>query len=582
MESPTGSGHPHLLTVLSERAQRTPRARAFTFLDDGERTETPLDYATLHERAGRIAERLRTRVEPGERVVLLYPYHTGLDFIAAFFGCLYAKVIAVPAYPPDPNRLAASGPRLRQILLDCGARIALVPSPQFAQSVQRTAVLQAAGQVTLLATDDLSGSATWCDPTIEASDVAFLQYTSGSTAAPRGVAIRHANIMSNLERIERILGPSSASVGVGWMPLYHDMGLIGNVLSSVYTQMHMVLMSPLHVLQRPVRWLQAVGRFGATHSGAPNFAYDMCLRRITEEQRQTLDLRTWSVAFNGAEPVRAQTVVDFAKTFGPCGFELKHFHICYGMAEYTLLIGASTPRIRRLSRKGLAAGRAEQDETGPDAALVVSSGNANDTDGKLRIVDPERREPPSPGHIGEIWLHGPSVADAYWGNPSASEATFHNTLNSEPGARFLRPGDLGYIDAQGYFYVVGRSKDVLIVRGRKLHAADVEQTVERSHAALRAGTAAAFSVEAGGEESFVVSVALDLHMKSAAKAAIDAILQALAATHEARPHAIVLLRPGGVRKTTSGKIQRQATRAAYMSGGLDAVATWQAPADSPA
>ena len=189
MESPTGSGHPHLLTVLSERAQRTPRARAFTFLDDGERTETPLDYATLHERAGRIAERLRTRVEPGERVVLLYPYHTGLDFIAAFFGCLYAKVIAVPAYPPDPNRLAASGPRLRQILLDCGARIALVPSPQFAQSVQRTAVLQAAGQVTLLATDDLSGSATWCDPTIEASDVAFLQYTSGSTAAPRGVAI---------------------------------------------------------------------------------------------------------------------------------------------------------------------------------------------------------------------------------------------------------------------------------------------------------------------------------------------------------------------------------------------------------
>jgi amino acid adenylation domain-containing protein len=522
-----------LVALLQSRALETPD-RGYTWLARGEEAADRLTYAGLDARARTIAAALAGTVPPGERALLLHP--PGLGFVAAFFGCLYAGVIAVPAYPPHSRR---ADPRLRSIATDCRPRAVLTTAALLAR---REALVDQAPELASalwLDTETLDGR-TVGDRGFEPcpTDIAFLQYTSGSTGTPKGVVVTHANLLHNLERIRRAFGQTPESVVVGWLPLFHDMGLIGNVLEPCYVGCECVLMSPAAFLQKPLRWLEAIDRFRGTTSGGPNFAYDLCARSIGPEARAKLDLSSWSVAFNGAEPVRRDTLDLFAETFAPCGFRGASFAPCYGLAESTLLVTAA---------------RGVSDEP------LVSCGPLPDSD-EVRIVD------------GEIWVSGPCVAAGYWNRPEETRETF-GAMFQDGGRPYLRTGDLGFV-RNGELVVTGRLKDLIILRGRNLHPQDLELTAEQAHPALRAGGGAAFSVEQHGEESVVVVHEVERRagsLSSSLGEIADAVRRAVAEEHGVRVADVVLLRAGTIPKTSSGKIRRRECRALYLAGDLEAL-----------
>ncbi|HEY4588890.1 MAG TPA: fatty acyl-AMP ligase, partial [Thermoanaerobaculia bacterium] len=477
-----------LVELLSRRAQAQPERRAYTFLLDGEREEVHLSYGELDRQARSIAARLQALGVAGERALLLYP--PGLQYAAAFFGCLYAGVTAVPVYPPRPNR---PDPRFLAILSDARARVVLTTSAILPNAER---LLAGKAPVVWLATDGLDeGAEEQLEPAVSPEDIAFLQYTSGSTSAPKGVMVSHGNLIHNERLIQAAFGVGPDSVVVGWLPLYHDMGLIGNLLQPLWAGCSCVLMSPVDFLQKPLRWLAAVSRYGGTVSGGPNFAYDLCSRKIRPEDRAGLDLSRWEVAFNGAEPVRAETLERFAAAFAPCGFRRSAFFPCYGLAEATLFVtGAGReepPVVGRFRVPDLERNRAVADDAG---RALVSSGRATPppVGQEVAIVDPESRLPLADGEVGEIWVAGPSVAQGYWSRPEPTEATFRAFTVSGAGP-FLRTGDLGFLSG-GELFVTGRAKDLIIIRGRNHYPQDVELTVESSHAALRPGCCAAFAV----------------------------------------------------------------------------------------
>jgi amino acid adenylation domain-containing protein len=556
------SGAATVAGLLRFRAAERPAQVAFTFLNDGESTGESLTYGELDARAARIAAELAApaakaaKVAPGERALLLYP--PGLDFIAAFFGCLYAGVVAVPAYPPRPNDRSQS--RLRAIARDATPKAALTTRAILAGAVEPRGLLAVAPElagVRWLATDapEVSGGMAEAAaelPEPDAGDVAFLQYTSGSTAAPKGVMVTHANLLHNERMIGQAFAMDEASVVVGWLPLYHDMGLIGNVLQPLAAGGRCVLMSPVAFLQRPMRWLEAISRFRGTVSGGPNFAYELCLRKATPEALLGLDLASWRVAFNGAEPVRAATLERFAAAFAPCGFQAASFYPCYGLAEATLFVTGGEPgRAPRVDAEG---GRVSCGRPWLGQRLVVA--------------DAETGEERPAGAEGEIWLSGPSVARGYWRNPEATVHDFNAFLPDGEGP-FLRTGDLGFL-AGGELYVTGRLKDLIILRGRNLYPQDVELTAERSHPDLRPGGAAAFAVDAGdaGEERLVIVHEVERRRQSSIAEIAEAVRRAVAAEHEAQVHEVVLIRQSGLPKTSSGKVQRRRCRDLYLQGEL--------------
>jgi len=565
----------NLVDLLEHRALQLGDGEAYTFLKSGELGDaTALSYEELALRARAVGAFLQRSGLAGERVLLLYP--PGLDFIVAFFGCLYAGAVAVPAYPPRSKR---SLPRLLAIFRDARPAAALAP----ARALPRLEAL--AAQVPelrtlrhLAAEEALERSAeTWQRRELDGEDLAFLQYTSGSTSSPRGVEVSHGNLLHNQEMIRRAFGQSEASVIVGWLPLYHDMGLIGNVLQPLYLGARCVLMSPGAFLQRPRRWLEAIDHYRATTSGGPNFAYELCLRRIPEKDREGLDLGSWSVAFNGAEPVRASTLEAFARAYAPHGFKPEAFYPCYGLAEATLLVTGPAadrpPRVASFDAGALEADRVAAAETGSGQARELAACGRPWLGQEVAIVDPSTAGRAGDGEVGEIWVRGPSVAGGYWRRPEASERTFGARLASESGA-FLRTGDLGFFDG-GELFVTGRLKDLVILRGRNHYPQDLELTAERAHPSLRPGCGAAFSIEAEDEERLVVVWELERGASSAAEeveAIAGAVRQALAETHEVQLHELVLLRAGTVPKTSSGKIQRHACRAGHLAGELEVVA----------
>jgi amino acid adenylation domain-containing protein len=540
-----------LIDVLRTRALEEPDRKAYTFLAEGEVEAGHLTYGELNCQARGIASHLQGLAMRGDRVLLLYP--PGLEFIAAFWGCLYAGVVAVPAYPPKSNR---TDPRLLAILEDAEPKLALTTTPILAKLDALAANMPALKKCEWIATDRIvSDDATeWANPGIDRGALAFLQYTSGSTASPRGVVVTHGNLLHNQELIRRAFRQSRESIIVGWLPLYHDMGLIGNVLQPLYVGARCILFSPAAFLQRPLRWLQCIHRYRATTSGAPNFAYELCWRRIPEEEREGLDLSSWQVAFNGAEVVSAETLDRFAAAFEPCGFRRTAFHPCYGLAEATLMVSG---------------GR------GPEGLLVrpplVSSGRLQQ---EVVIADPETGARCPPGHVGEIWVRGPSVALRYWGRPEETTETFQARLAETGEGPFLRTGDLGFLEGDEVF-VTGRIKDLVIIRGRNHYPRDFELTAERSHPALRPGCGAAFSV--GGEDGERLVLVYEAQRRADLAGVFDAVTRAIAEEHEVRVHDIVLLRPGAIPKTSSGKIQRRACRAAYLAGNLEAVERRGAP-----
>ncbi|HSK77422.1 MAG TPA: AMP-binding protein, partial [Thermoanaerobaculia bacterium] len=568
-----------LAGALRARVAERPNQLAFTFLADGEAEAGRLTYAELDARATAVAAALARSVPPGERALLLFP--PGLDFIAAFFGCLYAGVVAVPAYPPRPNDRSQT--RLRSIARDAEPKAALTTSAILAGAEGPKGLLAIApelGGLRWLPTDSLdlcTGGSGRELPDPDPESVAFLQYTSGSTSAPKGVMVTHANLVHNERMIGAAFEQDEESVVVGWLPLYHDMGLIGNVLQPLHAGGRCVLMSPVAFLQKPLRWLEAISRYRATTSGGPNFAYELCLRKIGSEEKAGLDLSSWRVAYNGAEPVRAETLERFAEAFAPCGFRRAAFFPCYGLAEATLFVTGGEPgRFPRVEAVDAAALERHEVEPAPPesptARLLVSCGRAS-LGQRVVVVDPEAGLEQPPGRVGEIWIAGESVARGYWKRDEATERDFNAfLLGARDGGEgpYLRTGDLGFL-RDGELFVTGRLKDLIIIRGRNHYPQDIELTAERSHPDLRPGNGAAFSVEVGGEERLVLVHEVERRRREGLVEVAEAVRRAVAEEHEVQVHEVVLLRVGTLPKTSSGKVQRRLCRELYLADELAVV-----------
>jgi amino acid adenylation domain-containing protein len=555
-------------------AQRTPGRRAFSFLDEGEEL-AHLSFGELDEQARTIAVVLQEHRMQGERAVLLFP--PGLEFLSAFLGCLYAGVVPVPAVPPQRRRGLA---RLAAIVADAQPRLALVPAAWRQRLAGWLAEEPALAHLSCLSTDDLPPQLAerWQEPAVDANSLAFLQYTSGSTAAPKGVLVSHGNLGRNEALIQEAFDQSEASIIVGWLPLYHDMGLIGNLLQPIWSGSRCILMSPMAFLQRPVRWLEAISRYRATTSGGPNFAYDLCVRRIADEDKAALDLRSWEVAFNGAEPVRAETLDRFAAAFASCGFRRSSFRPCYGLAEATLLVSTARPGDGETSltvdavalEEGIARPALPQ---APRSRRLVSCGRI-DRETRVRIVDPCSGSECPAGQVGEIWVRGDTAAQGYWRQPKATAETFEGTLPGREEGHYLRTGDLGFASC-GLLYVTGRLKDLIVIRGRNHHPQDIELTAERSHPALRPGCGAAFALDLDGEERLVVAQEVERQARVVPEEMgeiVAAMRQAIAEEHEVSAFEVVLVRAGTIPKTTSGKVRRQACRQLYVAGELAVLA----------
>ncbi|HKI02560.1 MAG TPA: AMP-binding protein, partial [Thermoanaerobaculia bacterium] len=548
---------------------------AYTYLEDGEAAERTLSWADLDRQARTIAAHLGAVTARGERALLLFP--AGLDFIAAFFGCLYAGVVAVPCYPPRPNR---GQPRLRAIVRDSRPAVVLTDTALSLKSGALVEEIPELAAARWLATDGLDAAAAddWRDPGGDPDHLAFLQYTSGSTALPKGVMVSHGNLIANERMIQAAFRQSEASVVVGWLPLYHDMGLIGNVLQPLWSGGRCVLMPPVAFLQKPLRWLAAISRYGGTTSGGPNFAYDLCARKIGEEEKAGLDLSSWEVAYNGAEPVRPATLERFAAAFACRGFRSAAFYPCYGLAEATLFAAGGDlpagPQAASFDAAGLALGQARPAAAGANARELAACGHPW-LEQELAIVDPETRRQLPAGEVGEIWIAGPNVAAGYWARPEESAEAFGAYAEDGSGP-YLRTGDLGFL-AAGELFVAGRRKDLIILRGRNLYPQDLELTAEAAHAALRPGSGAAFSVEREGEERLVLVHELERSANAMVRregiaAVAAAVRAAIAEEHEAQVADLVLVKLGSVPKTSSGKVQRHACRDAYLAGTLAVIA----------
>ncbi|MBU8895090.1 amino acid adenylation domain-containing protein [Corallococcus sp. M34] len=568
-----------LVELLRTRARLQPDLRGFTFLVDGDSEEAHLTYAELDRKARAIAAALQARGAQGQRALLLYP--PGLDYIAGFFGCLYAGVIAVPIYPPDPMRLGRTMPRLLAICQDAQATVAL--TTDFIYGMAEMLFEQAPELRSLhwMATDTLDAEVAegWREPTVDAGTRVFLQYTSGSTSSPKGVVLTHSNLLHNSKLIYQCFGHSKESQGVIWLPPYHDMGLIGGILQPLYGGFPVVLFSPVDFLKRPMRWLNAISRYRATTSGGPNFAFDLCVRKSTPEERAALDLSRWNLAFNGAEPIHPDTLTRFAEAFGPSGFKSEAIYPCYGLAEGTLIASGGhkdeLPIQRTVNGAALKQNRVEYLTPGaPGAQTQVGSGR-NLPDQRIVIASPETGAPCAPGAVGEIWVSGPSVAQGYWNRPEQSAATFHGKLaGTDDATEFLRTGDLGFL-SDGELFVTGRLKDLIIIRGRNHYPQDIERTVELTHQAIRPGCTAAFSVELGDEERLVAVTEVDRRAVESGGLDLDALAQSIrqnvADQHELQLYGVVILGAGAIPKTSSGKIQRFAARAEFAAGTLEAL-----------
>lgn len=564
-----------LVDLLEWRARFQGDRVAYTFLADNGNDRISLSWQQLHRKAQLIGQELTAMNAAGKTVLLLYP--SDLEYVAAFFGCLYASAIAVPAYPPRLNRTLH---RLQAIVADSQASLAL--SVSFIQQRIEPLCKQVPTLSSLkwLTTDNIQANTQdeWHRPLLTGEMPAFLQYTSGSTSQPKGVIVSHGNLMHNEQLIQQAFDQTESSVIVGWLPLYHDMGLIGNVLQTLYVGARCVLMSPAAFLQSPFSWLQAISMAKATTSGGPNFAYDLCVRKVSEEQKAQLDLSNWKVAFNGAEPIRPATMKRFAKAFASCGFKAEAFHPCYGLAEATLFVSGKAargvPKVEAFSAAELIKNRVlGANGNGSEAKSLVSCGVSFGGQ-RLTVVNPETLVECSVGEVGEIWLAGPSVAGGYWNQPGATEHTFLAKLANENEDTFLRTGDLGFLH-EGELYVTGRLKDLIIIRGLNHYPQDIEQTAEFSHKALRPGCSAAFSLEVEGEERLVIVQEVQRNRNVGDQEIVDAIRQRVAEEHEVQVAGVALIRQGTIAKTSSGKIQRNACRRAFVAGKLEVEFEWR-------
>ncbi|MGK7876650.1 MAG: SDR family NAD(P)-dependent oxidoreductase [Xenococcaceae cyanobacterium] len=566
-----------LIELLAKRAVVQPGSLAYIFLSDGETETDRLTYSELDKQARAIACSLQKQTRRGERALLLYP--PGLEFIAAFFGCLYAGVVAVPTYPPRKNQKMT---RWKAMASDAGATVTLTTASQLSKIESRFAENPELARLRVIATDKIPShlGSDWEEVEVSPSILAFLQYTSGSTGKPKGVMVSHGNLLHNSEYIKQAFELTPDSVSVSWLPSFHDMGLIDGVIQPLYTGFLGVLMSPVAFLQKPIRWLQAISRYKATHCGGPNFGYELCVNKIATEERVSLDLSSWCSAYNGAEPVRRETLERFGSYFADSGFQPKFFYPCYGMAEATLMVSGGLvkdePVFCRVVSEALAKNRiVATSENTKNVRHLVSCG-LSWLDAKIVIVNPEHKRQCAPDEVGEIWVSGSSVAKGYWLKPEQTEETFKAYLADTGSGPFLRTGDLGFIK-DGELFVTGRLKDLIIIRGGNYYPQDIELTVEQSHPSLRASCSAAFSIDVDDSERLVVVAEVERHAIKGLdiEAVARSIRKAISLQHELQVYAIALLRTASIPKTSSGKIQRHACRLGFLENTLNIVGSWQ-------
>ncbi|QKD83288.1 fatty acyl-AMP ligase [Thermoleptolyngbya sichuanensis A183] len=586
----------NLVELLERRSHVHPDRQAFIFLQDGETEAGHLTYAGLYQQATAMAAWLQQQFAPGDRLTLVYSYEAALEFIVAFLGCLAAQVVPVPCHPPRNQqgvadvaaRLVGSGsagvltgrsllPKLQRQLVP-----ALPPAHPICWLTHETGRASAAG---------------WSRPDLSPDSLAFLQYTSGSTGTPKGVMVTHGCLWANQQMLHGAFQHTEASVGVGWLPLFHDMGLIGNILYSLYAGSLCVLMSPIAFVQKPVRWLEAIARYGATTSGGPNFAYGLLGRYVTENQRDRLDLSTWDIAFCGAEPVRQTTLDQFAEKFRPCGFRPEAFYPCYGMAEATLFITGGAkhlpPKMLHVDTQSLEQNRVEICEPArpglarPGARrtqTLISCGHPW-LDTRVEIVNRDTRMPCADGEIGEIWVAGSGIGKGYWQHPPEQENPFGVTLATGEGG-FLRTGDLGFVQA-GELFITGRLHDVLVLWGFNHYPQHIEQTVESCYPAFRAGGCAVFAApidgelggDAAGEERLVIvqEVERSARQRLCLPDVVETVRWVAFREHFVDVGAIALVKPGGLPRTSSGKIQRSRCRQQFLEGSLAVIDVWRSP-----
>lgn len=577
-----------VVELLRERALRQPDALAYTFLTDGETDEINLTYRELDRQARAIGAHLQNIGAAGERVLLLYPQ--GLEYMAAFYGCLYAGAIAVPTYPPRLNQKLT---RLLSIVNNSQATVAFTTSAVLSKLETMLDLEPSLKTLRWIATDTIADAQAeeWQAPLIGSDTLAFLQYTSGSTSVPKGVMVSHGNLLYNHRMLQSSFQPPENSTYVSWLPLFHDMGLIANALQSVYAGTRCVLMSPMSFLQRPFRWLQAISHYGAATSGGPNFSYDLCVSKVTPEQKAMLDLSSWTLAFNGAEPVRKETFDRFYAAFAECGFRREAFYPCYGLAEATVMVSGGVkgtlPLELKLQASALEQNRVVLASAGdPHPRTAISCGRTW-LEQKIAIVNPETLKHCQPDEVGEIWVSGAHVAKGYWERLEETQHAFHALTMDTGEGPFMRTGDLGFMQGSDLF-IAGRLKDLIIIDGSNHYPQDIERTVEQSHPAIRQSNCAAFAVEAEGEERLVVVAEVD-HRRlvepdagAAAQTGVDAakqtpttettivraIRRAVSENHDLSLHAVVLLKRGSLPKTTSGKIQRRACHEGFVKGTL--------------
>jgi len=571
---------PTLVNLVRYQAQHQPHKLAYRFLSDGVTESDQLTYQELDRQACAIAAYLQSIAKPGERALMLYP--SGLEFITAFLGCLYAQVIAVPIYPPRSNHHLA---RFTSVIKDSQATLILTTSSilgqikkQYSQLFEQLRLTE----VRWVTTENIAASLAidWQETILTQDTLAFLQYTSGSTGTPKGVMVSHGNLFHNQSLIKKAFSHSKQTIFVGWLPLFHDMGLVGNILQPLYLGIPSNMMPPVAFLQKPIHWLQAISHYRATTSGGPNSAYDLCVRKITPEQCRDLDLSSWEIAFNGAEPIQAKTIKQFSEKFAPYGFRTQAFYPCYGMAETTLLISGSRktepPVLQPIDETALQQHQVEllKDESEISQTLVGCGRNFFE---QMKIVEPQTKIQCQDQQVGEIWVAGASVTQGYWNREELTKETFQAYLADSGEGPFLRTGDLGFIH-DGELFVTGRLKDLIIIRGRNHYPQDIESTVEKSHPALRASCGAAFAIEQGGTEKLVVVQEVErTHLRKLNEEEVfAAIRRSISEIHELQVQSIILLKTASIPKTSSGKIQRHACKQGFLEDNLAVVAVWNA------
>ena len=565
------------IDVISCHARNAPNEVALVFLENGDTVQPAMTYLQLHEQSMKFAAGIRQHVGVGESVVLLF--QSSYEFAVAFFGCIYAGVISIPL--PIPSRRANDWERMEKIIDDTNTKLIVIQNKSKDRFIENSKKNIQTKKFDLGVYEDLMSVNSVNPAALGGCDTAFLQYTSGSTGSPKGVILTHKNLLENQMLLKKGFRDFGYSTYLSWLPLFHDMGLIGNFMHAIFMRKPFIFMAPNAFLQKPIRWLKAISEYKVRVSGAPNFAYDLCVERIKEKDKLDLDLSSWKVAFNGAEPVRADTLKRFSREFKDCGFEEESFYPCYGTAESTLIISGATeyraPVYLDVERASYENNKinVSVDQKTEDNITLVSSGKPL-IEGSIKIVCPSTHQLLPNLNVGSIWLHSPCNSKGYWNKPETSKDIFCNRISGDDSLKdYLDTGDLGFLDGDN-IYITGRKKDLLIFNGRNIYPQDIESCGAACDISLKAGRCAATSLYLHGKERLILLFELErCHAKrDEYDDVIEKIRETIYKEFTIPVFSIALLSPSTIPMTSSGKIRRQLCREKYSNNELNVVATW--------